>query len=171
MWIVFQPKSPFIQFVSKLKLMLLCCIGLLSTGFYPPPRTAFSFTTIAGKRFDLIVKAETVCVFFGTSSTHIECCQTLNTTKGTITYSYYMRPVSTGDVNGLDLNHIRFLHNGFRYDVYEEYGEEGDVSVGVRITHVRTGASVEEPAQKRSVKGSMISLRHAEILPEVPSDF
>lgn len=161
--------SCFLNAAKRIALLIISLLAFSSFNSYN--KSLLSFTTSSGKRLALIVKSEIVCVYFGHSTSHIESCQKLNDPNGPITYAYYMRPASIGESYGVDLNHIRFNHAGFRYDIYEEYGEDGSVFVGVRITHLRTGANVDEPAQKGSVKGSMIGIRGKEILPEVPCDF
>ncbi len=157
--------------IQLMGLFLVASFSFFLTAFVAPNKTLLAFTTASGKELRIISTSEMVCIRFGNAVSTIENCQRLNDPNGTMTYAYYMRPAGNSN-NGLDLNHVRFNYKGFKYDIYEEYSDSGEKpAFGVIITHLRTGASVDEPAMLSTVKGSLIGIRNADIFPEVPNDF
>ena len=75
------------------------------------------------------------------------------------TYSYYLRAGGI-DNEGLDLNYLSFEHDGYSYEIYDEYSAESDKSVvGIKITNQDTKEETNNLGDSDSIIGSLISLR------------
>lgn len=79
-------------------------------------------------------------------------------------YSYYMRP--GGKLNdGLDLNYLSFWHEGVLVVLFDEWvATESAHYCGVRFFEAGIEKKEEWPADRRTVKGSLINLRDWEQL-------
>jgi hypothetical protein len=79
------------------------------------------------------------------------------------TYSYYLRGGGTGN-EGMDLNYLSFENGGYKYEIYEEFTTEDNMTnVGVRITDKATDKATNKETDikglSNSAEGSLISLR------------
>ncbi len=75
------------------------------------------------------------------------------------TYAWYLRGGGIQNA-GLDLDYLRFVNNGYQYEVYSEYSAEGNgTDVGVRITNEKTNEIWTINGDASTVTGSLINFR------------
>ena len=95
----------------------------------------------------------------------LEVMDNLNDSTAVFTYSNYLRGGGIENA-GLDLNYIRFEHNGHRYEIFDEYAAEGDTqAIGIRMINEETGAEEEIAGITASVSGSILVFRFGGIIP------
>lgn len=74
-------------------------------------------------------------------------------------YDYYLRGGGVAN-EGLDLNYLTFEHDGYEYQVYEEYSTEDDMTyVGLKIIDKATNEETNIRGLSDSMVGSLITLR------------
>lgn len=75
------------------------------------------------------------------------------------TYSYYLRGGGAGN-EGMDLNYLSFENGGYKYEIYQEYtAEDNMTNVGVKIIDRATNKETDIKGLSNSIEGSLINLR------------
>jgi hypothetical protein len=97
---------------------------------------------------------------FGTKSKiELQYPAALNNNWKDFFYSYYLRGGGPGN-EGLDLNYLYFINEGFKYVVYENYEAiTGKTTIGIKIINVKTSKTTAVTGITKTRKGSLAQFR------------
>jgi hypothetical protein len=74
-------------------------------------------------------------------------------------YAYYLRGGGVQN-EGMDLNYMYFINNGYKYIIYDVYYAVGNRSgIGIGVTNFKTDKTVTVKGSKKSRKGTITDLR------------
>jgi hypothetical protein len=129
----------------------------------PGEEVVFSFKTTNNKEV-VVAKSKSnqylVYRFGSSSKVELEYPSAKDTTSWKkFSYSYWLR--GGGPANeGIDLNYLYFISEDYRYVVYHTYfSVDEKSSVGVKVTNMKTGKTIDIPGNIKSVKGNLVNFR------------
>ncbi len=74
-------------------------------------------------------------------------------------YAYYLRGGGVQN-EGMDLNYLYFINNGYKYIIYDVYYAVGNRSgIGIGVTNLKTNKTVTIKGSKKTIKGTITDLR------------
>jgi hypothetical protein len=126
----------------------------------------FSFETRNGKKVMLVKEKDNKYVtykFGSKEKIEFEFPEKSESSWKKFRYSEYHR--GGGKQNdGMDLSHISFVNEDYKYWIYQEYHSETDkIEIGIVITNLKTGKQTEIKGKLKTKKGSLFYLKEADL--------
>ena len=85
-------------------------------------------------------------------------------------YSYYLRGGGMQN-EGMDLNNLYFINNGYKYTVYDTYYAVGNKSeFGIKVTNLKTNKTVDIKGLRKTRKGRITDFRDNNLIETVEFD-
>ncbi|MBO9199548.1 MULTISPECIES: hypothetical protein [Niastella] len=127
----------------------------------------FSFDTQSGKHVVLAKDKDNAYIvyrFGAKDSVEFECPEKNRDSWKKFKYSFYLRGGGVQN-EGMDLNNVYFINNGYKYSIYDNYYSVGNKSqVGIRVTNLKTNRIVNIKGIGKTRKGTMIDFRVNKLL-------
>ena len=152
-----------------LLLLLLIHTNLIFSQQYllPNEYLIYSFETKNGKKMMLAKdKRDNYIIYrFGTKSKiEFEYPEKNINSWQKLVYSSYMRGGGTQN-EGMDLNYVNFISNGFQYIIYDTYQAVGNnTEIGLRIINLKTNKKTIIIGLSKTRKGTLTALRDNEFI-------
>lgn len=127
----------------------------------------FSFGTQSGKHVVLARdngNAYIVYRYGTTDSVEFEYPEKNKDSWKKFKYSYYLRGGGAQN-EGMDLNYLYFINNGYKYSFYDTYYAVGNKSeIGISVTNLKTNKTVDIKGIKKTGKGTIIDFRNNKLV-------
>lgn len=133
----------------------------------PNEEVLFSFNTKNGKKLTLNKnKADGGIVYrFGTKDkVEFEFPSQSKGSRKDFKYSFYLRGGGVQN-EGMDLNYVYFINNGFKYVIYDTYvAVDHKQEIGVKIINLKTQKTTNITGDLKTRKGTLIEFRDNKLL-------
>jgi hypothetical protein len=128
----------------------------------------FSFKTRNDKTMTLSHNTTTntlIYRFSNAKAVELEITDDLNDDTPVFTYGYYHRG-GGADNAGLDLNQVRFETDDFKYEIYDNWSAEDNISsIGISVTDKTTGKQTNISGVLNTRSGRLPDLWAKELIP------
>jgi hypothetical protein len=133
----------------------------------------FSFDTKSGKHVVLAKDNDNAYIVYRygtTDSVEFEYPEKNKDSWKKFKYSYYQRGGGVQN-EGMDLNYLFFINNGFKYNIYDTYYAVGNkFEIGISVINLKTSKTVDIKGIKNTRKGTVTDFRDNKLIEIVEFD-
>jgi hypothetical protein len=123
----------------------------------------FSFETQSGKHVLLAKDKDNAYIVYrygATDTAEFEYPEKNEDSWKKFEYSYYFRGGGPNN-EGMDLNYLYFINNGYKYTIYDTYyAAQNKSEIGISVTNLKTNKIVDIKGAAKSRKGTITDFRN-----------